>query len=90
MNNLGNGVEYSPGTIDGVILRNIDILKAPARGNFAFGYDEDHQIRNVVFENVIQEGVKITQENLETYFDPSMSYSYSGKTYLSYIDISFE
>ena len=92
VNNLGNGVEYSPGTIDGVILRNIDILKAPARGNFAFGYDEDHQIRNVVFENVIQEGVKITQENLETYFDPSMSYSYSGKTYpnLSYIDISFE
>ena len=92
VNNLGNGVEYSPGTVDGVTLRNIDILKAPARGNFAFGYDEDHQIRNVVFENVIQEGTVLTGENLETYFDPSMSYSYSGKTYpnLSYIDISFE
>lgn len=92
VNNLGNGVEYTPGTVDGVTLRNIDILRAPERGNMAFGYDEDHMITGVVFDNVCQEDVEITADNIETYFDPSLSYSYSGKTYpnLSNIEYSFE
>lgn len=95
--NLGNdennnAIPYSPGTCDGITLRNIDILKAPAEGNFAFGYDEDHQISNLIFSNVRQEGVLITESNITTYFSPDMYYSRNGKVYwnLTNIQYSFE
>lgn len=95
--NLGNdennnAIEYSPGTMDGITLRNIDIVQAPEKGNFLFGYDETHKILNVVFDNVCQEGTEITADNIETFFDPTMYYSRAEQfTYnLEYVEYSFE
>lgn len=95
--NLGNDdnnqpVEYSPGTMDGVTLRNIDVVNTPPQGNFLFGYDNDHKILNVVFDNVRIAGTELTGDNIRTYFDPSMSYSRGDQLShnLEFVEYSFE
>ena len=65
---LGTGVTYSPGTCDGVTLRNVTLLKKSPCGNVLMGYDSDHKITGVVFDNVVQEGVKFTKDNVKSFF----------------------
>ena len=65
---LGTGVTYSPGTCDGVTLKNVTLLKKAPCGNVLMGYDSDHKITGVVFDNVVQEGVKFTDDNVKSFF----------------------
>lgn len=90
--NLGNDVEYAPGTCDGITLRNINIMKKPGYGNMAFGYDENHKFTNVVFDNVCQEGVKITSDNISRFFDPNLKFVYKeqNSANLSNIEITYK
>ena len=37
-------------------------------GNVLMGYDSDHKITGVVFDNVVQEGVKFTKDNVKSFF----------------------
>lgn len=70
--NLGNGVSWTPGTLDGLELRNVNILKKPKYGSVIAGYDNDeHKLKNVRFVNLVQEGVKITEVNASTVFSIS-------------------
>lgn len=62
--NLGNGVEYTPGTCDGITLRNIHILKEPRFGNLVKGKDDEHRIENVLLEDVFQEGEKLQNSDI--------------------------
>ena len=58
--NIGNGVEWSPGKISNVTLRNIHIDKRPPEGNFIQGYDSgEHMIKGVRFEGLWIEGKRI-------------------------------
>lgn len=67
--NLGDGVDYSPGTIDNITLRNISLLKAPKLRNVLSGYDNNlHRLKGISLENITQDGTKITQDNIRTYF----------------------
>ena len=59
---------YSPGTCDGVTLKNVTLLKKAPCGNVLMGYDSDHKITGVVFDNVVQEGVKFTEDNVRSFF----------------------
>ena len=97
VSNLGNDdnnspVPFSPGTADGIILRNVEILNTPPEGNFAFGYDASHRIEGLVFDNVRIAGTEITAANIETFFDPSMSYHRDEQTSgnLTNVEYSFE
>ena len=65
---LGTGVVYSPGTCDGVTLKNVSLLKKAPCGNVLMGYDDEHKIRGLVFDNVEQEGVKFTEDNVRSFF----------------------
>lgn len=65
VNNLGNGVEYTPGTCDGIVLRNINILNEPRFGNLVMGKDNDeHKIKNVVMQNIRQGGQLLGSEDI--------------------------
>lgn len=90
--NLGNDVPYTPGTCDGITLRNINIMKKPGYGNMAFGYDEEHRFTNVLFDNVCQEGVRITAGNVGEYFSPDLKYVYKeqNSANLSNVEISYK
>ncbi len=65
---LGTGVTYSPGTCDGVRLKNVTLLTVPPCGNVLMGYDGEHMIKGVVFDDVVENGVRFTPENLRSYF----------------------
>ncbi len=66
---IGQGVTWTPGTMDGVRLKNIQILKNPPLGNVLYGYDNnEHKIKNLVFENVTQQGKEINASNIKNYF----------------------
>ncbi len=60
----GNQIEYSPGHIDGVTYNNINILSVrPYAGKAVIcGYDADHKVSNVTFNNFIYLGEKITEK----------------------------
>ncbi len=65
---IGAGVTWTPGTCDGVTLKNINIMKRPGHGNVLTGYDsEDHKLKNIVFSNVVQEGIQINSSNADQY-----------------------
>ena len=78
--------------MEGVTLRNIDVVNTPPQGNFLFGYDNDHKILNVVFDNVRIAGTELTGDNIRTYFDPLMSYSRGDQLShnLEFVEYSFE
>lgn len=72
--NLGEGVTYSPGTCDGILLKNVNILKRAPQGNVVMGYDDEHKLGGVVFDNVVYAGVKFTQDNVRSFF-PTWKYA---------------
>ncbi|MBO4340679.1 MAG: hypothetical protein J5835_04545, partial [Bacteroidales bacterium] len=58
--NIGTGVEWSPGKISNVTLRNVHIDKLPPEGNFIHGYDSgEHRIKGVRFEGLWIKGKRI-------------------------------
>lgn len=66
---IGTGVEYAPGTIDGVTLRNVAFLKNAKLGNMFSGYDDsEHKIRNLVLDNINIGDIKIDETNFISYF----------------------
>ena len=76
--NIGTGVQWSPGTISNVTLRNVHIGKRPPEGNFIHGYDaEEHMINGIHFEGLWIEGKHILSaeegdfdiNNAEVYFN---------------------
>ncbi len=65
---IGAGVTWTPGTCDGITLKNINIMKKPVHGNVIMGYDSgEHMFRNLKLENVVQEGKKITASNAKDF-----------------------
>ena len=64
VSNLGNGVEYTPGYCDGITIRNVQMLGAPRFGNLIKGKDDEHSIKNVILENITQEGVKLQSSDI--------------------------
>lgn len=64
VSNLGNGVEYTPGYCDGITVRNVQMLGAPRFGNLIKGKDDEHSIKNVILENITQEGVKLQSSDI--------------------------
>ncbi|MBO4447472.1 MAG: hypothetical protein J5764_05040 [Bacteroidales bacterium] len=51
--NIGTGVQWSPGKISNVTLRNVHIEKLPPEGNFIQGYDSgEHKIKGIRFEGL--------------------------------------
>ncbi len=65
---IGSGVTWTPGTCDGITLKNINILKKPPHGNVIMGYDSgEHKMKNIRFSGVVQEGTEITAENISRY-----------------------
>ena len=95
VSNLGNDegnnqIPFSPGTADGITLRNINIMQAPPKGNFLFGYDAAHKITGLVFDNVCQEGTEITAGNITTFFDPAMSYQRNGHISYNLTNVEYD
>ena len=58
---IGNDVEWTPGTIDGISFKDIYIDGPAPYGNVASGYDADHAIRNVTFDGLYRNGVKVAR-----------------------------
>lgn len=62
--NIGNGVEWTPGKIDGVIIKNLVFLKQPPRGHVLQGLnDGENRIKGLEIENMTTEGAKVTSGN---------------------------
>lgn len=58
---IGEGVEWQPGSIDGISFKNIHIDGAAPYGSAAAGYDNgEHAIKNVKFEGLYRNGKKVT------------------------------
>lgn len=67
--NIGNGVEYSPGVMRDVTLRNVTILGDAVQGSVLSGYDNgEHRLQNIQFDNVVVDGKKINMMNIAKYF----------------------
>jgi hypothetical protein len=56
---IGTGVVWAPGYIEGVTLRNVHLLKQAPKGNFIKGYNSGHTI-GVLFDGLWIEGEKIS------------------------------
>ncbi|MCM1176962.1 MAG: glycosyl hydrolase family 28 protein [Bacteroides sp.] len=66
---IGNGVTWRPGTMDGITLRNVNLLHQAKYRNVFYGYDsEEHRIRNVKIENLVIDGKKVTASDMEKMF----------------------
>lgn len=50
--NIGTGVKWAPGHIDGVTLRNIHIGTEPPEGNFIQGYDAEHRVSRLTIDGL--------------------------------------
>ncbi len=75
---LGTGVVYSPGTCDGITLRNVNVLKSAPYRNVLMGYDSgEHSLKGVVFDNVVEEGVRYTPDNIRSYFSTLKNAEYT-------------
>lgn len=58
--NIGNRVEWSPGTMDGFVFRNIHIDGPVPYGSASDGYDDaDHAIKGVRFEGLYLNGEEV-------------------------------
>lgn len=58
--NIGDGVEWSPGKIEDVVMKNVYMLNWPSLKNYIQAYNStDHGIE-VTFENIVIEGHKVT------------------------------
>ncbi len=65
---IGSEVTWTPGTCDGITLKNINIFKKPTHGNVIMGYDQDeHKFKNLFLSNVVQEEEAINSSNLNKY-----------------------
>ena len=61
---IGTGVEWTPGQIDGVSVKNVNFLVKPTYGFHFEGYDVDvHRLKNVTLENITVAGEKLTKSN---------------------------
>ncbi len=66
---IGSGVTWSPGTMDGITLRNVNLLHQAAHGNVFCGYDgQEHCIRNVKIENLVMDGKRLTASDIRDMF----------------------
>ena len=64
---IGNGVEWSPGQIDGVSVKNAHFLVQPPYGFHFEGYDADvHRLKNITLENITIAGKRLTESNAST------------------------
>ena len=76
---LGNGVEWGPGHIENVTIRNVYVHKKAPYGEIMFGLDSEHTVKNVTIENFNIEGKKMTSfEEIGFGIDPK----YNGKGYV--------
>ena len=58
---IGTGVEWTPGYIEGITLRNVRLLKQAPRGSVIMGYDASgHAIKDVSFDGVWVDGKKVS------------------------------
>lgn len=70
---IGTGVEWSPGYIDGVTYRNVHFHTEPRFNCYIKGYDSgDHKIKNVTIENMTIVNERVTKNNLSKFF-PTLS-----------------
>lgn len=69
--NIGEGVEWGPGHIKGVKMKNVHMAFKPAYGNFLGGYDKDHRIELEI------DGIYMGQNRVFSAGDAYMSVSYS-------------
>lgn len=61
---IGQGVEWTPGEVDGVSVKNVNFLVKPPYGFHFQGYDVDvHRLKNITLENITIAGEKLTKEN---------------------------
>ena len=61
---IGQGVEWTPGEVDGVSVKNVNFLVKPPFGFHFEGYDVDvHRLKNITLENITIAGEKLTKEN---------------------------
>lgn len=61
---IGNGVVWTPGEVDGVSVKNANFLVKPPYGFHFEGYDVDvHKLKNITLENITIGGEKLTQSN---------------------------
>jgi len=54
------GIPYSPGHIENVTLKNIRVLYGDPKRSRILGYDEEHKVQNVTFEDFFIQGKKVT------------------------------
>ncbi|MBR3681879.1 MAG: hypothetical protein IKD05_03510 [Tidjanibacter sp.] len=63
---IGTGVEWTPGQIDGVSVKNANFLVKPPYGFHFEGYDVDvHRLKNITLENITIAGEKLTKSNAQ-------------------------
>lgn len=61
---MGTGVEWTPGEVDGVSVKNAHFLVRPPYGFHFQGYDSgDHRLKNITLENITVAGEKLTASN---------------------------
>ena len=61
---IGQGVEWTPGEVDGVSVKNVNFLVKPPYGFHFQGYDVDvHRLKNITLENITIAGERLTKEN---------------------------
>lgn len=61
--NIGNHVEWAPGTMDGFLFRNIHIDGPAPYGSASIGYDDGpHAVKGVRFEGLYRNGRKVGRD----------------------------
>lgn len=66
---IGDGVTWRPGTMDGITLRNVTLLHQAKYKNVFYGYDDsEHSIRNVMIENLVIDGKKVEAADIRKMF----------------------
>ena len=66
--NVGTGVVWSPGKINNVVLKNVNMDAASPVKGVIQGYDEDHKVIMTI-ENMTIGGVRLTKDNFSNYFE---------------------
>ena len=60
--NIGTGVEWAPGKIKDVTFNNVYVVKDAPEGSQFYGLDDEFDIQNLHFNNVIINGKKVASE----------------------------
>ena len=60
--NIGNKVEWKPGTLDGFLFRNIHIDGPAPYGSASVGYDGSHAVKGVRFEGLYRNGKAVGRD----------------------------